>query len=414
MNETLRQDAEAILSASIRAVLPDQAVVRALQDFHPGTGRVLLVAAGKAGWQMAAAALEVLDRVDGGIVITKYGHVKHPLPGIECWEAGHPVPDGNSFAATAQALAMVRGLTAGDSVLFLLSGGGSALFEAPLLPAGELQQITRQLLASGADIVEMNTVRKRLSRVKGGRFAQACEPARVFSIVLSDILGDPLDMIASGPACPDRSTCAQAWSIVQKYGLTLSENARRLLGAETPKALGNVETRITGSVRELCTAAAAQCRALGYEPVLLTDQLCCEARAAGSMLASILRTHSGQTRSLAFIAGGETVVRLTGKGLGGRNQEIALAAAPGIAGLEGAAVFSVGSDGTDGPTDAAGGYVDGATAAELREKGWNVDAVLADNDAYHALDAVGGLIRTGPTGTNVNDVAVALWRAPNR
>lgn len=182
-------------------------------------------------------------------------------------------------------------------MLFLLSGGGSALFEQPLVPGEELQDITNQLLASGADIVEMNTIRKRLSAVKGGRFAQACAPAKVFSIVLSDILEDPLDMIASGPAVPDSSTCAQALAIAEKYHLNLSEQAKALLAQETPKALDNVTTQITGSVRELCTAAAKACRELGYEPILLTDQLCCEAKEAGSFLGSIARTHAEQGKS---------------------------------------------------------------------------------------------------------------------
>ena len=409
MNPTLRRDADAIIRSSLNAVLPDEAVRRALKAFAPRGGRVLLVAAGKAAWQMAHAAVEALGRVDGGVVVTKYGHVKGEIPGVTCCEAGHPVPDENSFAATEKALTLVQSLTAEDTVLFLLSGGGSALFERPLLPGEELQGITSQLLASGADIVEMNTIRKRLSAVKGGRFAQACAPAEVFSIVLSDILGDPLDMIASGPAVPDTSTCAQALAIAEKYHLNLSEQAKTLLQQETPKALGNVATRITGSVRELCTAAANACRELGYEPILLTDQLCCEAREAGSFLGSIVRTHTGHGKKLAYIAGGETVVHLTGRGFGGRNQELALAAAPAIAGRN-AAVFSVGSDGTDGPTDAAGGYVDGETLAALAAKGWNVFDTLQHNDAYHALRAVEGLIMTGATGTNVNDVAVALLR----
>ena len=289
-----------------------------------------------------------------------------------------------------------------------MSGGGSALFEKPLLPAEELQAITQALLAFGADIVEINTIRKRLSAVKGGRFALACAPAAVYSVVLSDILGDPLDMIASGPACPDSSTCAQAAAIAEKYRLALSPAAAALLRQETPKTLPNVTTKITGSMRELCRAAADACRAEGYEPVLLTDCLCCEAREAGSLLGSIARTHAGRGRRRAFIAGGETVVHLTGHGLGGRNQELALAAAPALAGLRGCCVFSVGSDGTDGPTDAAGGYADGEALAALTAAGLDVPRVLADNDAYHALQAVGGLIMTGPTGTNVNDVAVVL------
>lgn len=410
MNQTLRADADRIIQASIHAVLPDEAVQRALKTYHSRGGRTLLVAAGKAAWQMANAAVQTLGRVDGGVVVTKYDHVKGPIPGVDCYEAGHPVPDKGSFFATGRAIELVQNLNADDTVLFLLSGGGSALFEQPLVTGEELQDVTRQLLACGADIVEMNTIRKRLSRVKGGRFAELCAPAQVFSIVLSDILGDPLDMIASGPACPDGSTCAQALAIVEKYGLRLSPAALELLGKETPKTLDNVTTQITGSVRELCTAAAEQCRAMGYEPLLLTDQLCCEAREAGSVLAGILRTHAADGRRLAFIAGGETVVHLTGTGLGGRNQELALAAAPGIAGLPNAAVFSVGSDGTDGPTDAAGGYVDGETAAALAAAGLDAFTVLKNNDAYHALQAVGGLVVTGPTGTNVNDVAVALLR----
>ncbi|MBR1658755.1 MAG: glycerate kinase [Oscillospiraceae bacterium] len=410
MNQALRSDADRIVSASIQAVLPDAAVQRALKEFR-SEGRTLLVAAGKAAWQMAKAAVDALGSVDGGLVVTKYGHVMGELPGLICREAGHPVPDGNSFSATEQALELVSGLTEKDTVLFLLSGGGSALFEKPLIPGGELRDITNQLLASGADIVEMNIIRKRLSAVKGGKFALAYAPARVFSIVLSDILGDPLDMIASGPAYPDNSTCAQAKAIAEKYHLRLSALARALLDVETPKALDNIETRVNGSVRELCAAAAAECAALGYTPVLLTDRLCCEAREAGSFLASILKSRADAHQgSAAFIAGGETVVHLTGGGKGGRNQELALAAAPGIAGLEGAAVFSVGSDGTDGPTDAAGGYVDHDTYSELRRAGRDVFEVLRENDAYHALQETGGLIRTGPTGTNVNDVAVALLR----
>ena len=408
MNHKLHEQALDIVTASLTAVLPDRAVQRALERFTPGPGRTLLVAVGKAAWQMAHAAVSVLGKVDGGLVVTKYGHVRGSIPGVVCCEAGHPVPDENGFAATERALELVRNLTADDTVLFLLSGGGSAQLEKPLLPAAELQDITPQLLASGADIVEINCIRKRLSGVKGGRFAQACAPAQVYSIILSDIVGDPLDMIASGPAYPDSSTCAQARAIAARYGLRLSPLARELLDRETPKTLDNVTTRVTGSVRELCAAAAAQCRTLGYETVLLTDCLNCEAREAGRFLASVLRTHAGSGRRLAFVAGGETVVHLTGNGLGGRNQELALGAAVGLQGLENAAVFSVGSDGTDGPTDAAGGYVDGSTLQALRDKGLDPVTVLRQNDAYHALRAVDGLLITGPTGTNVNDVAVAL------
>ena len=411
MDQQLRNDANAIIRSSINAVKPDEAVSRALagKEF---TGRVVLVAAGKAAWQMAKAAHDCLgSRIDAGVVVTKYEHVMGPIANFVCCEAGHPVPDENSFAGTQKALDLVSGLSAEDTVLFLLSGGGSALFEKPLIPGAELQDITSQLLACGADIVEINTIRKRLSAVKGGKFAQCCAPAHVYAIILSDILGDPLDMIASGPACPDSASSEQAVAIAEKYELRLSDEARALLYVETPKSLDNVTTQITGSVRELCTAAAKVCTELGYEPVMLTDMLSCQAKEAGSFLASILKTHAGSGKKLAFLAGGETVVHLTGKGKGGRNQELALSAAAGIDGLAGAAVFSVGSDGTDGPTDAAGGYVDYETASALRAQGIDIFTVLKNNDAYNALAKCDGLVITGPTGTNVNDVAVALLNA---
>lgn len=408
MGASLRKDAETIIADSIREVQPDSAVIRELKETTLN-GKIKLVAAGKAAWQMAKAASNYLgERLEQGIVITKYGHVRGELPRIRCCEAGHPVPDEGSFDAARKALALTENLTKDDTVLFLLSGGGSALFELPLIPAEELQDVTRQLLACGADIVEINTLRKRLSAVKGGRFAQHCAPAKVFSIILSDILGDPPDMIASGPTCPDSSTCADAMEIVRRYDLSLREETKQLLMVETPKALANAQWMITGSVRELCDAAARSCRKLGYEPFFLTDRLCCQAREAGSVMASILRTHAGDGKKLAFLAGGETVVRLTGSGKGGRNQELALAAAEGISGLSNAALFSVGSDGTDGPTDAAGGFVDGATRQRLLEEGIHIDQVLLNNDAYHALQRTDGLIFTGPTGTNVNDVTVGL------
>ena len=411
MDQLLRSHADRIVREAIAAVRPDAAVKRALEG-KEFPGRVLLVAAGKAAWQMAEAASGCMgSRIEKGVVVTKYGHVMGPVANFDCYEAGHPVPDENSFRGTQAALDLVRGLTEKDTVLFLLSGGGSALFEKPLVPAEELQDVTNQLLASGADIVEINTVRKRLSAVKGGRFALFCAPAKVEAVILSDILGDPLDMIASGPACPDSSTCADALRVAEKYSLKLSEEAVRLLKIETPKHLDNVRTQVNGSVRELCAAAAKACAALGYEPVLLTDQLSCQAREAGSFLASVLKSHADDGKSLAFIAGGETVVKLTGHGKGGRNQELALSAAAGIAGMKNAAVFSVGSDGTDGPTDAAGGFCDGGSLEKLKAMGLSVDTVLQDNDAYNALRKIGGLIVTGPTGTNVNDVAVALLRA---
>ena len=406
---SLRRDADQIIAEAIEEVLPDRAVKQALKEKEFAKGRIVVAAVGKASWQMAKAASEILgNRIERGVVLTKYHHVRAELPNIVCYEAGHPVPDQNSFRGTQAVLELVKNLTEEDTVLFLLSGGGSALFEQPLIPEEELAEITRQLLVCGADIVEINTIRKRLSGVKGGKFAEYCEPAQVYSIVLSDILGDPLDMIASGPAYPDSSTRETALAIVRKYNLKLSKKALSCLKIETPKQLSNVETRVSGSVKDLCRAAARACEKLGYKTVILTDQLTCEAREAGSFLASIAKSYADSTESLAFIAGGETVVHVKGSGTGGRNQELALAAASGIAGLNSTAVFSFGSDGTDGPTDAAGGFCDDSTKERLHQQEIDIDEVLKQNDAYNALKKCGGLIVTGATGTNVNDAAVVL------
>ena len=405
----IRQDADYIIKESVKSVLPDEAVIRALKGKTFDKGKLYVVAAGKAAWQMAKTASEVLgDRIEEGVVCTKYDHVKGEIPQMKCFEGGHPIPDKNSYIGTQAALDLAANLKKDDTVLFLLSGGGSALFEKSLVSETELANVTKQLLECGADISEINTIRKRLSAVKGGKFAKWCEPAHVYCIVLSDVIGDSLDMIASGPAYPDSSTSEQALQIVEKYGLNFSEETLSLLKEELPKDLHNVETIIAGNVKNLCTSAKEACEKLGYHTVILTDEMTCQAKEAGSFLGAIARSHQDSGKSLAFIAGGETVVCITGKGKGGRNQEIALAAAEKIAGLKDTAVFSVGSDGTDGPTDAAGGYVDGTTKEILQKKDIDIFQVLKDNDAYHALEKTNGLIITGATGTNVNDVAVVL------
>ena len=404
----LRSDAFSIALSAIHAVKPDEAVRRALADIS-FTGNVYLVSVGKAAWQMAAAAVDHLDHpVADGIVLTKYNHVRGNISGITCYEAGHPVPDGNSYAGTEAILSMTANLSQNDTVLFLLSGGGSALFEKPLVKPEVLQEVTRRMLASGADIVQMNTIRKRLSAVKGGRFAKWCAPAKVEAVILSDILGDPLDMIASGPAVADVSTCEQAIELAEKYDLIVDDSVRQCLRVETPKEVDNVHTQVVGSVKALCMAAVVAAKQLGYETVYLTDQLDCEAKEAGRYLGGFLNQNKDAGKKLAFIAGGETVVRLTGNGLGGRNQELALSAAEHIAGISNVALISVGSDGTDGPTDAAGGFVDGHTLTALEEQGIDYASALRNNDSYHALKAIDGLVMTGPTGTNVNDVVIGL------
>lgn len=391
---TLKSDADYIVNKSIEAVLPNEAIIKALRD-KKFEKDVYLVSVGKAAWSMAKAASDILD-IKQGIVITKYGHVKGDIDNVDCYEAGHPVPDENSFSATQKAIDLVSDLGEDDTVVFLLSGGGSALFEKPIVSGGELQNITNKLLASGADITEINTIRKRLSMVKGGKFAKICSPAKVFTIVLSDIIGNPLDMIASGPTCPDSTTNEEATAIAKKYDIEIPD-------VDTVASLDNAETVVTGSVTDLCNAAFIAAKELGYSPLILTDCLSCEARDAGYFLGAIAKTYANSDKNLAFIAGGETVVHLQGDGRGGRNQEIALAAAKDISELDNVCVFSFGSDGTDGPTDAAGGYVDGKTYESL-----DCEAALANNDSYNALKKTNGLIITGPTGTNVNDASLIL------
>ena len=407
-----------IINGSINAVLPENAVKDALN--HPaftsrmGKGKIIVASIGKAAWRMAKAASDILGNGITGAVVTKYQHSMGDIHGLEIYEAGHPVLDENTLKGTKALLEHVKNLSPDDTVLFLVSGGGSALFELPAdgVSLSDMKDITSQLLACGADIVEINTIRKHLSSVKGGRFAELCKPAHVFMVVLSDVLGDRLDSIASGPAAPDFSTSDEALSIVKKYDLKLKPELLNILAHETPKELNNVTAVITGSVTALCQAACQIATSKGYNPLVLTTTLTCEAREAGSFLASIAREIKASGRPVnapcAIIAGGETVVHLTGHGLGGRNQELALAASMGIAGLDGVVIASLGSDGTDGPTDAAGGIVDGQTDALLKAKGISIPDVLKNNDAYNALKAADALLMTGPTGTNVNDVAVAL------
>lgn len=413
----MRDDAFTIVEHSIRDVLPDKAVKNALQG-RTFLGNVYVIAIGKAAWVMANTAKKELgDRICQGMIITKHGHSKGALDGFEIIEAGHPVPDENSIIGAQKAVEMVKGLHKEDEVIVLLSGGGSSLFEQPAqgITLGDIQEVTQTLLRCGANIAEINAIRKRLSAIKGGKFALHCAPAKVYAIILSDVLGDRLDMIASGPTYQDLSTCIDVEKILKKYGIGFEKHIMEALSIETPKKIHNTENVITGSVGELCRAAAKYAEQLGYTPYILSTTLDCEAREAGKFMASIVRGIKEQVSDkfkapCAIIVGGETVVKVQGNGLGGRNQEIALSAAMGIEGLQDAVIFSIGSDGTDGPTEAAGGIVDGSTALRLREQGIDCEEILKNNNSYYALRQVDGLIITGATGTNVNDITVALCR----
>lgn len=413
---TLREDASIIIKESINAVLPEAAVIKALEK-KEFSGNVVVIAIGKAAWNMANATKSVLgDKISRGLVVTKYEHSRGVIEGFEIIEAGHPLPDENSVKGASKALDLVSNLTEVDHVILLISGGGSALFEKPMqgVTLEDLMDITNQLLSCGAGIVEINTIRKHLSAVKGGRFALECGKANIYSIVLSDVIGDRLDSIASGPAYPDSSTSEEALRIADKYKLQISDDLREALSIETPKIVNNCETIITGSVSALCEAAAETAEKLGYTPMLISTTLDCEAKEAGRFLAAMAREikqgKSNFKPPCAIIVGGETVVRIVGDGKGGRNQELALSAAMGIEGLEDIILFSVGSDGTDGPTDAAGGMVDGATVNRMRASNILPEVYLDNNDSYNALMASGDLVITGSTGTNVNDLIVLLCK----
>ncbi len=408
----MRKDAKYIYENAIKDNLPDNAVKKALQNMPEYKGRLILVSIGKAGYQMAkTASLCLGDKVDSGIVITKYGHGGDSLPNIEICEASHPVLDENTILSTRKALELTKGLKNEDLVLFLVSGGGSALFEDISCSLEKMQKLTSDLLKSGASIEEINTVRKHISNVKGGKFALHCYPATVYAIVLSDVIGNRLDMIASGPACADMTTVEEATAILNKYAIKPDDEVLGLIKRETPKNVENAIHNVSGSVTELVKSAEKYAAELGYKVEIIKDDEQGIAKEVGFNLGALAKKHANTDTPLAFIIGGETVVNVKGNGKGGRNQEIALSASLEIKGLDNVCVFSVGSDGTDGPTDAAGGIADGYTYELIAMHCVKPEKMLDDNNAYNALMLANGLVFTGPTGTNVNDVSVLLIKA---
>lgn len=437
--QDLRKAALGILDSAIRAADPGEAVQRhvirdgdrlRLDQETLDLGRLrqlVVVGLGKAGASMAAAVEQILgDRITRGVVVTKYGHVQ-PTKKIRLHEAGHPVPDDAGIAGAQAILDEVKGLGPEDLVLVLISGGGSALTPAPVggISLAEKQALTKALLACGADIREMNTLRKHISRIKGGQLARAASPARVFTLILSDIVGDPLDAIASGPTVPDPTTYADALAILDKYRIrgeippsirTHLEAGARGEIAETPKPndplFGRVKSLMVANNIQALEAAQTQARALGLAPMILSSFIEGETREIARMHAAVAREvrASGNPAGppVCIITGGETTVTLRGKGRGGRNQEFALAAALDIAGLPDVVVLSAGTDGTDGPTDAAGAIVDGETVARAVAQGLNPRASLEANDAYPFFQRLDDLIITGPTKTNVMDVRLVI------
>jgi hydroxypyruvate reductase len=435
----LRKAAIEIFGAAVQAVDPAAAIHRHMKREGArltiggevldlaAVRQIVVVGLGKAGASMAGAVEEILgERIQRGVVVTKYGHVQ-PMKTIRLHEAGHPVPDEAGIAGAQAILDCVKGLGPEDLVLVLISGGGSALTPAPVegISLAEKQALTKALLACGADIREMNMLRKHISRIKGGQLARAAQPAQVRTLILSDIVGDPLDAIASGPTVPDPTTYADALGILDKYRIRqeIPAGIRTHLEAgaagkvsETPKPtdplFARVKSLMVASNIQALEAAKAEAQRLGLRAMILSSFIEGETRDVARMHAALALEVRASGNPVAppvcFITGGETTVTLKGKGKGGRNQEFALAAALDIAGLRDVVVLSAGTDGTDGPTDAAGAIADGDTLERAVAAGLKPRAALDGNDAYPFFARLSDLIITGPTRTNVMDVRLVL------
>jgi hydroxypyruvate reductase len=412
----MRSDALAIFQAALTAANPEAATWKALQRLKlplHSFDRIFLVAVGKAAAGMARAVERFVGkRLTGGIALTKYGHAENSLHLTKMFEAAHPVPDVSGLEASETIEQLLRTLNARDLLITAISGGASALLIAPVagLSLADKQQTTDLLLRAGADIFELNAVRKHLSRLKGGRMAAVAYPATIVSLLLSDVIGDPIDVIGSGPTAPDQSTFQDARDVLEKYKLTRSVPVsvlRRLKSNsdETPKPsdpiFENVRHIITAGNRQALDAAAAKSKALGYRTMVLSSRIQGEAKEVARVHAAILRDAAPGS---CILTGGETTVTVKGKGKGGRNQEFALALAIDIAGVPDVAALCAGTDGTDGPTDAAGALVDGHTVSKLADARNH----LVENNAYNYFQPLNALVKTGPTGTNVMDVNILL------
>ncbi|MGI9145161.1 MAG: glycerate kinase type-2 family protein [Chloroflexota bacterium] len=431
-----RAELATVLKAALAAVEPGQAVRRALVveagslvlhgRRYPleALRRVLVVGAGKASAPMAAAVEQVLGErvpVEGSVTV-RYGHAA-PTRSVRIREASHPVPDAAGLEATRAIVELLEAADTHDLVVCVISGGGSALLMLPAdgITLEDVQQTTDALLRSGASINEINVVRKHLDSVKGGGLARLAAPAQVITLVLSDVVGNPLDSIASGPTVPDTSTWAEAAAVFSRYTLwdlvprSVGERIRDGLAGrlpETPKPgdlmFERTQTVVVGSNLVACEAAAVEAQRIGLQALVLTTFAEGEAREVGRVLAGVLREVDASGHPLArpccIVAGGETTVTMRGQGRGGRNQELCLSAAVPLRGVEDVLLASIGTDGNDGPTDAAGAFVDGATLDRAAALGLDPAAHLATNDSYTFFDRLGALIRTGPTNTNVNDL----------
>lgn len=376
-------------------------------------GYYYLLALGKAGFEMGRIASKYLkDRLVTGLIITKYGHAKCELENIEIIETGHPIPDGNSLMAGKLAIEFLKFIPKDGKLLFLLSGGGSALMEYPMdgIDLLGIQEITEKLLASGASITEINTIRKHLSKVKGGRLSEYFKGEKIYSLIVSDVLEDRIDSIASGPMTVDYSTSQEALNILEKYDIQVSVRVKSILEEETVKEIKNLEEKIILNIDSLCSAALTELEKLGYNSYLITNNLNCEAEEGGKFIASIgksiIEDKTKFKRPAALVFGGETVVNLKGNGKGGRNTELALSAMIELKDTEGISVLAFASDGTDGPTDSSGGFINGTSYKKAIKENINPEVELLNNNSYFVLEKIGDLLKTGPTGNNLNDLYI--------
>jgi len=438
-DNSLHADAQEIFEAGLKAVSPIGCVNRVVSLENStlrisGTtydlsriSRIIVIGAGKATPAMAFAIERILDKkITDGLITTKYGH-KMPLAHIETVECGHPVPDEEGVIGTQRLLDKVSNLTSDTLVICLFSGGGSALLPAPAqgINLSEKQETTRQLLEAGCTIDEINTIRKHISQIKGGLLAKTAYPAKVVSLILSDVIGDKLATIASGPTCPDNTTYSDSLEIIRRYNLEKQlpirvykhiKNRLNNQECETPDHQSHwfdyVQNVVVGNNTIALESASNKARALGYNTLLLTSCLQGEAREAGIVLSSIAQQIrlNGQPVSApaCLLSGGETTVKLKGNGIGGRNQELALSAAIHIENWNNIAILSCGTDGNDGPTDATGAIIDGKTVPNGKSLGHSAQHFLANNDSYSFFSNLNQLIKTGPTGTNVMDIQIAL------
>jgi hydroxypyruvate reductase len=425
----LRRDALTILRAALAAVDPERLVRDALRDdplpVPQAGGRTLLLAVGKAAIPMARAAAAVLgDALAEGVVLTPAGSPNQVPNRLRLYQGGHPLPDQRGVEGARDIVQLARRAGPLDQVLVLLSGGGSALLTLPHsdLTLGDLRRITELMLLDGATIRDLNTVRKHLETLKGGRLAALAAPASVRALVLSDVIGDPLDIIASGPVSPDLSTFEDAIQVLERRGLWTEAPApvrqhllERRMGrmSETPKegdpVFEKVRVSVVGNATLAARRAAEEASQLGYHSRVVSTEVTGEARIMGALMAENLRAQLQlPLRPICHVSAGETTVSVHGNGLGGRNQELVLAAALGLDRARAALLLSAGTDGLDGPTDAAGALATGSTMGRARALGLNGEAYLERNDSYRFFEALNDLIKTGPTGTNVMDLMIVM------